>query len=84
MKLTADKAKAIAILAGGAVLLFIAWKAYKAGGAVVDTVTHELNPASPDNIIYDGLIGGAGRAITGDEDFSLGVWLFEVTHPNAP
>lgn len=43
-------------------------------------VTTTLNPASDQNFIYRG-VNGIGSGITGDRDWSLGSWLYDVTHP---
>lgn len=52
MKLTADNAKALAILAGLAVAGFVAWKLYQGAGKVADVVAKDLNPLSTENAIY--------------------------------
>jgi hypothetical protein len=38
-----------------------------------------FNPLSPENLAYRG-VNAVGEALTGDRDFSLGVWLWEQTH----
>jgi hypothetical protein len=45
-----------------------------------DLVTEKLNPVSDQNIIYDGVVGGVGRVISGDEHWSLGGWIYDITH----
>lgn len=52
----------------------------KTAGAAVDYVEAKLSPTSQGNIIYDGIIGGTGRALSGNNDWSLGTWLYDVTH----
>lgn len=39
-----------------------------------------LNPVNPDNIFY-GAVNETGAAITGNNNFSLGAWIWEATHP---
>lgn len=39
-----------------------------------------LNPASDKNLIYNGIIGGTGRVLSGDPSWSLGSWLYDITH----
>ncbi|WP_295797418.1 hypothetical protein [uncultured Microbulbifer sp.] len=39
-----------------------------------------LNPTSDQNIAYKG-VNAVGSTVTGEDDFSLGVWLYEKTHP---
>lgn len=60
------------------------------GGAVVDLVggtiggayealPDAVKPSSRDNVIYQG-INGIGASVTGDKDFSLGGWIYDITH----
>lgn len=46
-------------------------------------ITEELNPFSDQNVVYDNIIGGAGRAVTGDEHWSLGGQFWEWLNPDA-
>lgn len=52
MKITADSAKAFAILAGVAVAGFVAWKLYQGADKVADVFVKDLNPLSTENAIY--------------------------------
>lgn len=61
------------------VAAYLAWKAYSVGKVVV---TETLNPASDKNAAYGG-VNAVGAALTGDDSFSLGSWLYDVTHPGA-
>ncbi len=83
MKLTADSAKAVAILAGTAAVLFLAVKLYQGSKAAAErvekVVTEDLNPASDQNLAYKAT-NAVGAAVTGDKDFSLGVWIYEWIH----
>ena len=66
----------------GLAVMFIVYREVKNNlSAAADFASTKLNPASSENLIYDGLIGGVGRAVTGDEDFSLGGYIYDVTHP---
>lgn len=38
-----------------------------------------VNPASNQNVIYTG-INGIGGAVSGEENWTLGGWLYDVTH----
>lgn len=61
---------------GGLVLYKTATK----GAAVVKTLaTETLNPASDKNIVNAG-VTQAGAAITGDKDWTLGGWVYDLTH----
>ena len=73
--LTNQQFAAIAVVA--AVGGFFAWKFGK------KLLTEKLNPASTNNVVYNDIIGGAGRAVTGDEHWSLGVQLWEWLNPDA-
>ncbi|MCL4315635.1 MAG: hypothetical protein M1527_02015 [Gammaproteobacteria bacterium] len=56
----------------------------RAGAAVADAaavVGDKINPYSSNNFLYDGVIGGAGRALSGDSSWSLGSWIYDLTHP---
>ena len=35
-----------------------------------------VNPTNPENVFYEGT-NAVGEALTGDGDFSLGVWLYD-------
>lgn len=41
---------------------------------------NSINPASPDNVINQG-VERIGQDITGNPDWSLGTWLYDVLHP---
>lgn len=73
--------KQLMIIGGvGLVVGYIAYR--KIAGTAEKLVTETLNPASNQNLIYDGIIGGTGRAISGDDSWSLGTWLYDLTHPD--
>lgn len=38
-----------------------------------------VNPVNDDNIFYQGT-NAVGEALTGEEGFSLGSWLYDMTH----
>lgn len=80
MKLTADSAKAIAILGAAAVVGFVLYKAYSAGAKVLsagaDVLTHELNPASDQNLAYR-----AVNSVVPGENATLGTWLYDLFNP---
>jgi hypothetical protein len=74
------KAEEILLLAAAAAAFYLAWRAYTGAEYLV---TEKLNPASTNNVVYDNLIGGIGRTVSGSEHWSLGGWLYDITHPNA-
>lgn len=62
----------------------VVYLARRAGGAVADAaavVGDKVNPYSSNNFIYDNVIGGLGRTLSGDESWSLGGWIYDLTHP---
>lgn len=65
----------VAVLAVG----FVGWKLYSTGKKIV---TEDLNPASDKNIAYSG-VNSLGAVLSGDSSFSLGSWIYDVTHPSA-
>ncbi len=75
--------KTIAIVAGVALAAYLLWRAK---GAIGEVLTTSLNPASDQNLAYKG-VNSIGGAVTGDKDFSLGSYLYDLTHadydPNA-
>lgn len=67
----------LAIIAGASALaaLIIYDKTKKAATAGIDAIT----PTNPDNIFYSG-VNHIGSSLTGQKDFNLGVWLYDITH----
>jgi hypothetical protein len=71
----------LAVAAGLGVGLVVLYQARQAAGAVADAVRNgAINPASSNNLAYKS-VNAVGGAVTGNENFSLGAWLYEVTHP---
>jgi hypothetical protein len=71
----------------GLVVLVIMWQARKdaiaVGGAVVSgakAVGNAVNPLNPDNVAA-GTVNNIGSVLAGDNNFSLGAWLYNETHP---
>lgn len=83
MKTTAVSGDLLVKIGIGAGLLVIAYVLLKkAGGtaaAVADKVGAAINPASPENIVNQG-VTSAGRAISGNDSWTLGGWLYDITH----
>lgn len=76
-------ATAVLALAGIAMAGFVAYRVVRAGGAVAETVgqviTHDLNPASSDNVVNQALLA-IGQSISGDPNWSLGGSIYDWTH----
>lgn len=69
----------VTIIAGVAIYLV----AKKLGGAAADAaqaVGDAINPTKDTNLAYRGT-NAIGAAITGDDSFSLGSWIYDVLHP---
>lgn len=69
----------LAVVAIGAAYLL----ARKAGATVSDAaaaVGTAVNPVSDQNLAYKG-VNAVGSAVTGDQSFSLGGWIYDLTHP---
>jgi hypothetical protein len=73
VNLTGSAILALAALAAGFVVLK---KVQKPGAGLLDAV----NPTSRDNLAYS-TVNEAGAKITGDPYWSLGGWIFDMTHP---
>ena len=55
------------------------WYLKKKAGETAAAVGNAINPVNPENVFYAG-VNNVGEALTGDEAFSLGSWLYGVTH----
>lgn len=51
-------------------------------GEAAGRVGQAINPTSNQNIFYRG-VNSIGAALTGDDNFNLGSWTFDVLHPDA-
>jgi len=71
--------KNLAIAAG--VVLVAGWYVKRQAGEALDKVGQAVNPTSDQNLAYKG-VNSVGEALTGDDAFSLGSWLYDLTHPN--
>jgi len=49
----------------------------------VSGALHGINPVSDQNIFYQGA-NAVGGVFTGQTDFSLGSWVYDITHRNEP
>jgi hypothetical protein len=48
-----------------------------------NTAIAAINPADQDNLINRG-VSAIGRSVSGDPAWSLGGWIYDVTHPSKP
>jgi len=70
-----DKQILMIIGAGGLLLWYLKNKTVE----VVGDVAEAINPVNPDNIFNEG-VNSVGSAISGDDDWSLGGWIYDITH----
>lgn len=70
-------ATGVIALAGVGVVGLVLWRLWASREAIGAAV----NPASDKNIVYQG-VNGIGASVSGDKDWSLGTWLYDITHPN--
>ena len=84
-----DTTALLEIAIGGAVIFGLLYYVKRQSSQAVDsftskvgqTVSTTLNPASPENFIYKG-VNAAGSAMTGESNFDLGGWVYDVFHPS--
>jgi Mn2+/Fe2+ NRAMP family transporter len=69
----------IAIGVVGAVALYFAEKKIRDGIAVVG---QSINPTSQENIFYTS-VNGLGATISGNDNFNLGSWIYDVVNGSA-
>lgn len=71
--------------------VYLATRAARAAADAAGVVGNAINPVNPNNVFYSGVnaVGGAivqdpaGPGKNADGSWTLGGWLFDVTHPNA-
>ncbi len=57
---------------------FVVYSANKAKQSVID-VGQSINPVNDGNIFNQGVLS-VGRAITGKDNWTLGGWIYDITH----
>ena len=55
------------------------WYLKNKAAETVKEVGAAIDPTSSENIFYSG-VNSVGSTLTGDEDFSLGGWIYEVAN----
>ena len=63
----------VVIVAGVGVVAFAALK------KIAGQALNQINPVNTDNAVYTG-VNSLGESLTGDQDFDLGIWLYDVIH----
>lgn len=69
-----------AVLVGGALLYWVANKIIDKAAGAAGAVGDALNPTSDKNLYYRGA-NAAGAAISGDQSWTVGSWLYDVFNP---
>lgn len=69
--------KNVAIAAAVAVVALYLIK--RQAAETVADVGQAVNPVNPGNVFYGG-VNAVGEALTGDESFSLGSWIYDQVH----
>lgn len=67
------------VLIVGGVAVAGLWYIKSRAGDTVARAGQAVNPTNPDNIFY-GAVNSVGRELSGDEHFSLGGWIYDITH----
>lgn len=67
----------------GVVALIALYFAGRGAVKIAGDVAGALNPVSDQNIFYRAT-NAVGGAVAGDESFSLGSWIYDLTHPEPP
>lgn len=71
----------LGLVVGGVLVAGLVWWLF--GDKLKRVVTEKLNPASDQNVVYDDIIGGVGRAVSDDPNWSLGSWIYDVFNKDA-
>lgn len=71
----------VATVAGILAVAAIGYLILRKGGEAVAVVVDKVNPSSPNNFVYDDIYGGVGKSISGDENWTLGGWIYDVFNP---
>lgn len=76
-------AYAVAIIAAAAVVYLLGRRVVAEAGEAAAAVGRAVDPTSDQNIFYRG-VNRVGEVLTGERDFSLGGWLYDVFNPTPP
>lgn len=60
-------------------LIYLAKQAAELAGGAVTSAAQAVNPINPDNV-FTSAVNATGAAITGDDSFSLGAEIYNLTH----
>jgi hypothetical protein len=56
-----------------------AWYLSRTAKGAIKDAGQAINPVNRDNVFYSG-VNSVGEAISGDKNFTLGGWLYDLTH----
>lgn len=65
----------------GALAVLVVYLAQRQARSAAGAVGAAVNPWDSNNMFYRGT-NETGKILTGDKDFSLGVWMWEQLNPN--
>lgn len=72
------KAAGYAVLAAGVIVAgWLVYRQVKKGAAAA---ANAVNPTNPDNVV-NSAVTAVGSAISGDQSWSFGSWLYDISHP---
>lgn len=77
--MNSDQAKAYIYMGGAVVAAYLLYKVATKGAKLASEVGTALNPADSQNIVNRG-VNGIGAAISGDTNWTLGGWVYDITH----
>lgn len=75
-----NQSQLITTILAGVAVAGVLYLVKRGADKAAQVIKEDLNPASDKNIVYGG-VNSVGEAVTGDKDFSLGSWLYEVLNP---
>lgn len=73
-------AYAVVTVIAGVAIYFVAKKIGGAAADAAQAVGDAINPTKDTNLAYRG-VNAIGAAVSGDDSFSLGSWIYDITHP---
>lgn len=75
-----NKTQWAVIIGGLAVISVVVYRGVKKAAEVIPEAAQAVNPVNPENIFAQA-VDSVGAALTQDEDFNLGYWLYDYFHP---
>lgn len=76
------KKYALLVALGAGAVFAVVYYAKKGAVAAGQIASTKLNPYSNQNAVYQNVIGGAGRAVTGNQSWTLGGAIYDLFNPS--